>query len=85
MLAKLPSSRKARPLRIAILAYSGCMATEIFGVADVLLIATHVARAMRKTASPPFEVHVVGLGARTVAVAGGFSVGVQSQWACTTC
>ncbi|MES2581365.1 MAG: helix-turn-helix domain-containing protein [Pseudomonadota bacterium] len=64
-------------MRIAILAYTGCMATEIFAVADVLLIATHVARAMRKTASPPFAVQVVGLGGRTVTVAGGFAVGVQ--------
>ncbi len=68
---------KSKPLRIAILAYAGCMATEIFAVADVLLIASHVARAMRKAASPPFEVQVVGLGGRTVVVAGGFSVGVQ--------
>ncbi|MDO8372128.1 MAG: helix-turn-helix domain-containing protein [Polaromonas sp.] len=69
--------KKARPLRIAILAYAGCMATEIFAVADVLLIASHVAHALRKTASPPFDVQVVGLGARMVTVAGGFAVGVQ--------
>lgn len=74
----LPSlPQKTKPLRIAILAYAGCMATEIFAVADVLLIAAHVARGLRKTASPPFEVHVVGVGGRTVTVAGGFSVGVQ--------
>lgn len=77
MPTKPPSPRKARPLRIAILAYAGCMATEIFAVADVLLIASHVARALRKTASPPFEVQVVGLGGRMVTVAGGFTVGVQ--------
>lgn len=64
-------------MRIAILAYAGCMATEIFAVADVLLIASHVARALRKTTSPPFEVQVVGLGGRMVTVAGGFAVGVQ--------
>lgn len=74
---KPPSPQKSRPQRIAILAYEGCMATEIFAVADVLLIATHVARAMRKSASPPFEVQVVGVGGRTVTVAGGFAVGVQ--------
>lgn len=77
MPAKSSLSQKSKPLRIAILAYAGCMATEIFAVADVLLIASHVARAMRKSASQPFEVHVVGLGGRTVVVAGGFSVGVQ--------
>lgn len=77
MPVKPPPHQRSRPLRIAILAYAGCMATEIFAVADVLLIATHVARAMRKSASPPFEVEVVGFGGRTVTVAGGFSVGVQ--------
>ncbi len=77
MPAKPPSSRKSRLLRIAILAYAGCMATEIFAVADVLLIASHIARAMRKSPSPPFDVQVVGLGGRSVAVAGGFSVGAQ--------
>jgi transcriptional regulator GlxA family with amidase domain len=68
---------KAKPIRIAIVAYAGCMATEIFAVADVLLIATHVAQAMHKAASPAFSVQVVGLRGRTVTVAGGFSVGVQ--------
>jgi len=69
--------KKTRPLRVAILAYAGCMATEIFAVADVLLIASHIVRALRKSASPPFDVQVVGLGPRMVTVAGGFSVGVQ--------
>ncbi len=77
MPAKLLSTKKSRPIRLAILAYAGCMATEIFAVADVLLIASHVARAMRKTSEPSFEVQVVGLGPRSVSVAGGFSVGVQ--------
>src|SRR6187401_3164701 len=77
MPAKPPLPSKTKPVRIAILAYAGCMATEIFAVADVLLIASHVAHAMRKTSSPPFDVQVVGLGGRHVAVAGGFSVGVQ--------
>jgi transcriptional regulator GlxA family with amidase domain len=77
MPAKPSLPQKTKPVRIAILAYAGCMATEIFAVADVLLIAGNVARALRKTASPPFEVQVVGLGGRMVTVAGGFSVGVQ--------
>nr|WP_295768705.1 helix-turn-helix domain-containing protein [Rhodoferax sp.] len=53
------------------------MGTEIFAVADVLLIASHIAHAMRKTASAPFDVQVVGLGGRSVTVAGGFTVGAQ--------
>lgn len=77
MSTKLSLPPKHEPWRIAILAYAGCMATEIFAVADVLLIATHVARAMRKAVSSPFEVQVVGLGGRTVVVAGGFPVGVK--------
>ena len=79
MTAKPPLPLKTKPLRIAILAYTGCMATEIFAVADVLLIATHVAHALRKTASPPYAVQVVGLGRRAVTVAGGFSVGVDDD------
>lgn len=77
MLTQQPLPIDSEPMRIAILAYAGCMATEIFAVADVLLIATHVARALRKTVYPPFEVQVVGLGGRKVTVAGGFTVGVQ--------
>lgn len=77
MPSKPPLPRKPQPVRIAILAYAGCMATEIFAVADVLLIASHIARAMRKAPSPPFDVQVVGLGGRMVAVAGGFSVGAR--------
>ncbi len=75
----------SRPLRIAILAYPGCMGTEIFGVADVLLIAGHIAaslqRARRKpVATPmgtPFEIEVIGLAGRSVMVAGGLTVGAQ--------
>lgn len=70
-------SQKSEPLRLAVLAYAGCMATEIFAVADVLLIATHVARGLRKIAFPPFDIQVVGLDRRSVTVAGGFSIGVQ--------
>lgn len=79
-----PQQPQRAPLRIAILAYHGCMGTEIFGVTDVLLIAGHIAasfqRARRKpasTASHPFEVQVVGLVGRSVTVAGGLTVGVQ--------
>ena len=36
MPTKPSSPPKSKPLRIAILAYTGCMATEIFAVADVL-------------------------------------------------
>lgn len=66
-----------QPVRIAFLAYEGCMGTEIFGVSDVLLIASHIARAMGGPQVAPFEIQVIGLGRRTVQVAGGIPIGVQ--------
>ena len=73
------------PLRIAILAYPGCMGTEIFGVADVLLIASHIAASLRRArhrpvavvAVAPFAIEVIGLAGRSVTVAGGLTVGAQ--------
>lgn len=69
------------PFRIAILAYRSCMGTEIFAIADVLLIATHMANAMGKTmgkaAQAPFVVQVVGLLGKSVDVAGGIAVGTK--------
>lgn len=76
-----PMITKKKPLRIAILAYEACMGTEIFGLADVLLIATHIASHMAKprgsVSQKPFDVQVVGLAGRTVTVAGGIAVGVK--------
>lgn len=70
-----------KPVRIAILAYESCMGTEIFGLIDVLLIASHLANHMAKPSGvlsyPPFDVQVVGLAGRTVTVAGGIAVGVK--------
>jgi transcriptional regulator GlxA family with amidase domain len=63
--------------RIAILAYDGCMGTEVFAVADVLLIASHIAREFNHPESAPFELEVIGLGGRSVTCAGGIAVGVQ--------
>jgi transcriptional regulator GlxA family with amidase domain len=65
------------PFRIAILTYQACMGTEIFAIADVLLIATHIAKAMGKAAGSPFDVQVIGLLGKTVSVAGGIAVGTK--------
>jgi transcriptional regulator GlxA family with amidase domain len=69
------------PMRIAILAYEACMGAEVFAVADVLLIATHLARAMGGVkggaAAPPFEVQVIGLEGKSVSVAGGIAVSTR--------
>ena len=53
------------PLRIAILAYPGCMGTEIFGVADVLLIAGHIAASLRARRRPVAVVAVAQLQSRS--------------------
>jgi transcriptional regulator GlxA family with amidase domain len=63
-------------LRIAILAYDGCLGTEIFGISDVLLIACSAARAFGHTGPMPFVVQVVGLSGRSVRLAGGITVAV---------
>jgi transcriptional regulator GlxA family with amidase domain len=65
-----------KPLRIAILAYADCMGLEIFGVADVLLVANLVAQGMGKTHAKPFDIRVVGLHGRVVQAAGGIGLGV---------
>ncbi|MBA3594464.1 MAG: helix-turn-helix domain-containing protein [Pseudomonadota bacterium] len=74
-------TKKKKPLRIAILAYEACMGTEIFGLVDVLLIASHLAGHMEKapgvSTPQPFDVQVVGMAGRTVTVAGGVAVGVK--------
>ena len=63
--------------RIAILAYDGCMGAQVFAVADVLLIAGHLAREFNHPEQSPFELEVIGLHGRTVSCAGGLSLGVQ--------
>lgn len=74
---KTAASTPAKPRRIAILAYAGCMGTEIFGVADVLRIAGHIARALGHTGPAPFDVHVVGVRAGLVNAAGGIGIDAQ--------
>ncbi len=62
------------PLRIGILAFEGCMGLEIFGVADVLLMANLVAQGMGRMGAAPFEVKVIGLQGRIVKAAGGLEM-----------
>lgn len=69
-----PAGTRLKPRRIAILAYAGCMGTEIFGVADVLRIAGHIARALGSTGAEPFDVHVIGVRAGLVPAAGGIGI-----------
>ncbi len=66
-----------KTIRIAILAYPGCMGVEVFGVVDMLLIANLVAQGMGKPNLRPIEFHVVGLQGRMVNAAGGIPIGTK--------
>jgi transcriptional regulator GlxA family with amidase domain len=65
------------PYRIAILAYRGCMATQVFGIADLLRVAADVDEALGCPRKTRFEVEIVGLAGRSVAVAGGLALQVR--------
>jgi transcriptional regulator GlxA family with amidase domain len=62
------------PLRVGILAYPGCFASEVFGVLDLLTMATHVAAAQQL---PPSVVTTVVSPRRRVLASGGVSIGVE--------
>lgn len=64
-------------VRIAILAYDGCMGAEVLGLSDILLVANRI-HAYRAPEQPaPFAVSIVGVGSGTVRLAGGASLSVQ--------
>jgi transcriptional regulator GlxA family with amidase domain len=60
--------------RIAILAFDGCMAMEIFGLSDTLLLANRIAHAL--DGGPAlFEVSVISVRGGDVLAAGGLHIG----------
>ena len=63
------------PLRVGVLAYPGCFASEVFGVLDLLTMAAHVARAHQHDG----EVFVTSVLSprRRVTASGGVTVGVS--------
>lgn len=65
------------PVRIGILAFEGCMGLEIFGVADVLLMANLVAQGMGRKGAPAFEVQVIAARGSIVKAAGGIEIVAQ--------
>lgn len=68
--AKTPSSVQ----NVAILAYPGCLGTEVFALADFLLIGNHVAAALEPGRRPPMNVRVAAVRAGPVALAGGLTL-----------
>lgn len=57
------------PLRVGVLAYPGCFASEVFGIPDLLSIADHVA-ATHGARRPSYEVSVVSPRRRVIASGG---------------
>ncbi|MER7348253.1 helix-turn-helix domain-containing protein [Streptomyces aurantiacus] len=64
------------PLRVSVLAYPGCFASEVFGVLDLLTMATHVAAA-RGAVEPSYEASVVS-PRRRVTASGGSGIDVSA-------
>jgi putative intracellular protease/amidase len=66
-----------KTVRLAVLAYPGCMPTQLFGIADVLRVASDIAQGMGKERERPVTVELIGLNGRQVTVAGGQAVQVK--------
>jgi transcriptional regulator GlxA family with amidase domain len=64
--------------RIGVLAYPGCMGTQVFGMAELLRLALDLAEARRPGAHPLLEVQVLGLRGRSVAIAGGTVISTRA-------
>ena len=60
-----------RMLNISILAYDGCMGAEVFGFADIILVANRIWAFRRPAEPPPFACTIVSAGRLGVTVAGG--------------
>lgn len=64
-------------LRIAILAYTGCMGTQVFGIAEVLRIASDLGGVLGGRTDKPFDIEVIGLSGRRATIAGGVSISTR--------
>jgi transcriptional regulator GlxA family with amidase domain len=71
--------RRVRPTKISVLAYDGCLAAELFGFSDVLLVANRIAARLAASPEPVFAVSIVGCTGRSISAAGGVRIGVQ-RW-----
>ncbi|GLQ89863.1 GlxA family transcriptional regulator [Dyella flagellata] len=58
-------------MRVAILAYDGCMGAEVLGLSDILLVANRISMMRTPDAPPPFSVTIIGTRAGQVRLAGG--------------
>ena len=65
----MPSS--ASPAHVGVLAYDGCLGTEVFGIVDLLLLANRIAAAVGGVHEDLFRVTVAARKASDVVTAGG--------------
>jgi transcriptional regulator GlxA family with amidase domain len=72
-----PRAPGERPLRIAVLAYAGCMGTQVFGISELLRLAADIAHTFHGRAATPFEIEIVGLRGRGVVIAGGVGIATR--------
>lgn len=73
-MATSPGSTAARPVRFAVLAYDGCLGMQVFGLVDVLRIATDVERSLGSTQRHALTVEICSVDGGAVALAGGTTV-----------
>jgi transcriptional regulator GlxA family with amidase domain len=59
-----------KPVRIALLAYPGCMGLQLFGVADILAIGLDMARSTGASETSPLEIHWISVQGRRVRMSG---------------
>jgi hypothetical protein len=57
-------------MKVSILAYDGCMGAEVFGFADILLVANRINAFRRPSVPPPFECKIVSGERSCVTLAG---------------
>lgn len=65
-------------MKIAVLAYPNCLASEVLGFCDSLLIAERMAHAFLNDKRALFDVRTIGIGRRSVLAAGGIRIGLQA-------
>lgn len=77
VLTQTKARAKPRPLRIAVLAYAGCMGTQVFGISEVLRLAADIGHTAGGSTALPFDIQVIGLHGRRVSIAGGNAIATQ--------
>ena len=73
-----PTTTEQKTWRIGVLAYPGCMGTQVFGMAELLRLALDLAEARRPGAHALLDVQVLGLRGRSVAIAGGTIISTRA-------